>query len=72
MRRPAPTLCKHLGAVQRRAAREGWPFGQIAPLSRVERYFPLSSPAAPRATCADERRERARRARADLYGEAAD
>jgi hypothetical protein len=22
--------CKHLGAVERRAAREGWPFGRIA------------------------------------------
>ncbi len=62
--------CKHLGAVERRAAREGWPFGVIAPLSKVERYFPLSSPAAPRAggATAEERRERARQARADLYG----
>ena len=34
-------VCKHLGAVQRRAAREGWPFGAIAPLSQVARYFPL-------------------------------
>ena len=44
MRRPAPTLCKHLGAVQRRAAREGWAFGQIAPLAKVARYFPPTDP----------------------------
>jgi len=34
-------VCKHLGAVQRRAAREGWPFDRIAPLDTVERYMPL-------------------------------
>ena len=38
-------VCKHLGAVQRRAEREGWPFGQIAPLAKVERYMPLDPPA---------------------------
>ncbi len=67
-------MCKHLGAVERRAGREGWPFGVIAPLSRVERYFPLSNPTAPRAssTSAEERRERGRRAKAELFGEAAD
>ncbi len=27
-------MCKHLGAVERRAEREGWPFGTIAPLAR--------------------------------------
>ena len=36
--------CKHLGQVERRAAREGWAFGIIAPLSRVARYFPLDLP----------------------------
>ena len=36
--------CKHLGAVERRAEREGWRFGQIAPLARVARYFPLDIP----------------------------
>ena len=36
--------CKHLGAVERRAEREGWAFGPIAPLSRVARYFPLDLP----------------------------
>jgi hypothetical protein len=36
--------CKHLAATQRRAAREGWTFGTIAPLSRVARYFPLDLP----------------------------
>ncbi len=63
-------MCKHLGAVERRASREGWPFGVIAPLSRVERYFPLSNPTSPRASSAGavERRERARQARAELYG----
>ncbi len=33
--------CKHLGAVQRRAAREGWAFGAIAPLATVARHMPL-------------------------------
>ena len=56
--------CKHLGAVERRAAREGWPFGQIAPLSRVERYLPLDAP-----TPID-RRARKAAALADLYGAA--
>ena len=37
-------VCKHLGAVQRRAAREGWVFGQIAPLAQVARYMPLDPP----------------------------
>ncbi len=37
-------MCKHLGAVERRAEREGWAFGTIAPLSRVARYFPLDIP----------------------------
>ena len=36
--------CKHLGQVERRAEREGWAFGHIAPLSRVARYFPLDLP----------------------------
>ena len=66
--------CKHLGQVERRAAREGWAFGIIAPLGRVERYFPLSNPATPRASGADAdaRRERGRRAKAELFGTAAD
>ena len=34
--------CKHLGAVERRAAREGWRFGTVAPLASVARYFPLT------------------------------
>ncbi|MDP9375016.1 MAG: hypothetical protein M3Q65_21725 [Chloroflexota bacterium] len=67
-------MCKHLGQVERRAEREGWPFGVIAPLRRVERYFPLSNPTSPRAGSAGavERRERGRRAKAELFGEAAD
>ncbi len=28
-------ICKHLAAVERRAEREGWDFGQIAPLATV-------------------------------------
>jgi hypothetical protein len=35
-------MCKHLGAVERRSEREGWTFGQIAPLAQVARYFPLT------------------------------
>ena len=37
-------VCKHLGAVERRAEREGWAFGTLAPLSKVARYFPLDLP----------------------------
>ncbi len=37
-------ICKHLGQVERRAEREGWAFGTIAPLSQVARYFPLTDP----------------------------
>jgi len=37
-------MCKHVGAVERRAEREGWPFGAVAPLSKVARYFPLDLP----------------------------
>ncbi len=37
-------MCKHLGAVERRAEREGWVFGHIAPLAKVARYFPLDIP----------------------------
>lgn len=37
-------ICKHLGAVERRAEREGWVFGQLAALAKVARYFPLDIP----------------------------
>ncbi len=37
-------VCKHLGAVVRRAEREGWAFGTIAPLATVARYMPLDPP----------------------------
>jgi len=37
--------CKHLGAVERRAEREGWDFGAVAPLHRAAKYFPLTDPA---------------------------
>jgi len=36
--------CKHLGAVERRAEREGWDFGAVAPLHRAAKYFPLTDP----------------------------
>jgi hypothetical protein len=36
--------CKHLGQVERRAEREGWDFGTVAPLHRAQRYFPLDFP----------------------------
>ncbi len=79
-------MCKHLGAVERRAEREGWPFGAIAPLAKVARYFPLDlpenvakrgavltvAPAAVPAADLDALRERGRRAKAELFGEAAD
>jgi len=73
--------CKHLGAVERRAEREGWRFGQIAPLATVARYFPLDSqdlivrgavliPAAAPAPTPIAPRISAREARADLFGAA--
>ena len=63
-----------------RAPREGWPFGHVAPLAKVARYFPLdppgpdpdpepTPPAGGAALPAEERRARARAAQADLYGE---
>ncbi len=35
--------CKHLGAVERRAEREGWDFGAICPLHRAAKYFPVDA-----------------------------
>ncbi len=75
--------CKHLGAVQRRAAREGWPFGAIAPLATVARYMPLDPPtpdpdpeppaggAALSAAAIEMVRARGRAALADLFDDAA-
>jgi hypothetical protein len=64
-------VCKHLGQVERRAAREGWSFGTVAPLSRVARYFPLDGDPQPAAPVAiEDARERRRSALADLYGAA--
>ena len=37
-------VCKHLGAVERRAEREGWDFAAVAPLHRAMKYFPLTDP----------------------------
>ncbi len=74
-------VCKHLGAVARRAEREGWPFGSIAPLDKVERYMPLDPDPEPEPTppaggaarprSLDEYRARGAAALADLYGDAA-
>jgi len=33
-----------LGQVERRAEREGWDFGAVAPLHRAAKYFPLTDP----------------------------
>ena len=60
-------VCKHLGAVERRAAREGWASGRLAPLATVARSFPLDLPenvAPPRLT--------ARAALDELFADAAD
>ena len=72
-------VCKHLGAVARRAAREGRAFGAIAPLATVARYMPLDppcpdpdpdpEPTPPAAIAAA--RARGRVALADLFDEAA-
>ncbi len=65
--------CKHLGQVERRAAREGWAFGTVALLSKVARYFPLDGDTGPQpvtpAPVADiaVARARGRAALADLY-----
>ncbi len=77
-------VCKHLGAVQRRAAREGWTFGTIAPLDKVDRYMPLdpdpepdpeptppAGGAAPDAAALAAARARGRAALADLFDDAA-
>lgn len=64
-------VCKHLGAVERRAAREGWAFGQLAALSKVARYFPLDLPENIAAHKPSTRITPAQ-ALADLFGEAAD
>ena len=37
--------CKHLGAVERRAEREGWDFGAVCPLHRAAKYFPVDADA---------------------------
>ena len=65
--------CKHVGAVERRAAREGWAFGTVRPLSVAPRYFPLGDdpqPEPPAAAAIPTVRERQRAALADLYGAA--
>ena len=79
-------MCKHLGAVERRSERDGWAFGQVAPLAKVARYFPLDVPEnvaihgrvvavkpatlAPAPVSLEDARERRRAALADLYGAA--
>jgi len=77
-------VCKHLGAVQRRACREGWTFGAIAPLATVARYMPLdpdpepepeptppAGGAAPDAAARAAARARRRAAASDLFDDAA-
>ncbi len=68
-------VCKHIGQLERRAEREGWVFGTIAPLSRVARYFPLDNdprpePPAVAPVSLEDARARRRAALADLYGAA--
>ena len=63
--------CKHLGAVERRAAREGWPFGTICPLSKAPAHFPLETDQPPAPVSLEDSRARRRAAMADLYGAAA-
>ena len=71
-------MCKHLGQVERRAEREGWPFGRIASLAAVGRYMPLGEPEQAPASASPvptptiaQHRERKAAALADLYGDAA-
>jgi hypothetical protein len=72
-------MCKHVAQVERRAEREGWAFGAVAPLAIVARYFPLDDadpepPASPAADSAPVAVDfaavgaRGRRALADLFG----
>ena len=50
-------MCKHLGAVERRAAREGWSFGVVCPLPG--NVVPIRQPLSPERRAAIE---------LDLYG----
>ena len=50
-------MCKHLGAVERRAAREGWSFGTVCPLPG--NVVPIRQPLSPERRAAIE---------LDLYG----
>jgi len=61
--------CKHIAAVERRAEREGWDFGAVAPLHRAAKYFPLTGPTplAPAIIPFVPRTDRAR-LDAELYG----
>jgi hypothetical protein len=61
--------CRHLGALERRASREGWPFGTICPLAKAPAHFPLETdqPPAPAAIAPADARARGRQALADLY-----
>ncbi len=51
-------MCKHVGAVERRAAREGWPFGVVCPLPG--NVVPIRVPLTP---------ERRAAINMDLYGD---
>ena len=57
--------CQHLGALQRRAERDGWAFGAIAALADAERQGPIERPV----TTLAEYRAQKRAALADLYGD---
>ena len=63
--------CKHLGQVERRAAREGWAFGIICPLSKAPAHFPLETDQPPAPVSLEDSRARRRAALTDLYGDAA-
>lgn len=65
--------CKHVAAVERRAAREGWDFGTIAPVAALvtpDRQDAARAPIAPfRPRFVErERSARGRAANADLFG----
>ena len=62
--------CRHLGAVERRAEREGWDFGRVCPLSKAPAHFPLETDQALAPVSLEDSRARRRAALADFYGAA--
>jgi hypothetical protein len=61
-------VCKHLGGLERRASREGWPFGVICPLAKAPAHFPLETDQSPAPVSLEDSRARRRAALSDLYG----